>query len=158
MSDSIQIIEFEDVLSNDFRKLSIAWLQKYFVVEPIDEEMLSKPHKFIIDKGGHIFFAKIEDEVVGTFAMMKSADNEYELSKMAVSEEHQGKKIGNKMLEFCLDKARELKAKKVILFSNTMLEPAIHLYRKYGFKEVPLRSSEYKRSNIKMEVEIKEPS
>jgi ribosomal protein S18 acetylase RimI-like enzyme len=74
---------------------------------------------------------------------------------MAVSEEFQGKKIGNKMLEFCLAKARQLGAAKVILYSNTILQPAIHLYKKYGFKEVPLEHSDYRRSNIKMEVDIK---
>lgn len=158
MNTEINIINFEDALACDFSKLNVAWLKKYFVVEPIDEDILGHPRKFIIDKGGQIFFAKIGDEVVGTFALIKSADDEYELSKMAVSEQHQGKKVGNKMLEFCLYHARELHAKKVILFSNTILEPAIHLYRKYGFKEIPLGSSEYKRSNIKMEVEIKEQS
>jgi ribosomal protein S18 acetylase RimI-like enzyme len=73
---------------------------------------------------------------------------------MAVSENHQGKNIGNQMLEFCLSKARQLKMQKVILFSNTILQPAIHLYRKYGFREVPLENSEYKRSNIKMEIDL----
>ena len=158
MDTEITIVDFEDAFTNAFKQLNVAWLKKYFVVEPIDEEMLGNPRKFIIDRGGHIFFAKIGDHVAGTFAMIKSAEDEYELSKMAVSEEHQGKRIGNKMLEYCLDKARELGAKKVILFSNTMLEPAIHLYRKFGFIEVPLGNSEYKRSNIKMEVAIKEPS
>ena len=39
-------------------QLNIAWLQKYFVVEPIDHEMLSDPEKFIIDKGGLFFLRK----------------------------------------------------------------------------------------------------
>lgn len=158
MNAKITIVEFEDAFTNTFKELNVAWLKKYFfVVEPIDEKMLGNPRKFIIEKGGHIFFAKVGDELTGTFALIKCADDEFELSKMAVSEEHQGKKIGNKMLEFCLDKARELRARKVILFSNTKLEAAIHLYRKYGFTEVPIGNSEYKRSNIKMEVAIKSP-
>ena len=48
-----------------------------------------------------------------------------------------------------------LGATKVILYSNTKLGPAIHLYQKYGFVEVPMGTSEYKRSNIKMEKTIK---
>jgi ribosomal protein S18 acetylase RimI-like enzyme len=54
-------------------------------------------------------------------------------------------------LQHCLEEAKKLGASKVILFSNTILGPAIHLYQKYGFQEVPLGHSEYKRSNIKME-------
>jgi ribosomal protein S18 acetylase RimI-like enzyme len=152
---NIEIIGFSDEFSKDFTRLNIAWLQKYFVVEPIDHEMLSEPKKFIINKGGYIFFAKADNKIAGTFALININDNLYELSKMAVDESFQGKKIGNKMLDFCLEEGKKLGAKKIILYSNTKLEPAIHLYKKFGFKEVPLDSSEYERANIKMEINIK---
>ncbi len=155
MEQLIQIIEYNPSLAKYFTDLNLSWIRKYFAVEPKDEEVLECPQKFIIDSGGYIFFAKLNHEIVGTFALMKAVDGVYELGKMAVSERHHGKKIGNKMLEFCLDKAKELQAKKLVLYSNTILGPAIHLYKKYGFKEVPLENSEYKRSNIKMEIDIK---
>jgi ribosomal protein S18 acetylase RimI-like enzyme len=74
---------------------------------------------------------------------------------MAVWEKYQGQKIGNRLMEFCIEKAKELKADKLILYSNTMLGPAIHLYKKYGFIEVPITKSGYIRSNIKMELGLK---
>ena len=150
----IKIIEFSDEYAKYFTSLNSAWLEKYFVVEPMDHEMLSDPKKFIIDKGGYIFFAKADDEIAGTFALIKVKDGIYELSKMAVEEHFIGKKIGNRMLEFCMDEAKRLKADKIILYSNTNLQPAIHLYKKFGFKEVPLDHSEYERANIKMEIDI----
>ena len=154
MTDGLTIVDFDEQLSARFKELNVHWLKKYFVVEPIDEEMLSQPRKYIIDRGGHIFFAKVNDEIAGTFALMKSAESEYELSKMAVDEKFQGKKIGNQLLEFSISKAKELGAKKLVLYSNTILGPAIHLYEKNGFKEVPMGNSEYKRSNIKMELNL----
>lgn len=150
----IEMIPYNSSLAKRFRELNIAWLQKYFVVEPIDEQMLSDPQSFFIDKGGYIFFAKYDGVVVGTFALIKTADGILELSKMAVDESFHGKGIGNQMLEYSLQKAKELGANKLILYSSTILESAIHLYRKYGFREVPLEHSEYKRSNIKMEIPI----
>lgn len=152
---NVEIIGFSDELAKYFTALNIAWLQKYFVVEPIDHEMLSHPKKLIIDKGGLIFFAKVDDKIAGTFALIKIDEGIYELSKMAVQESFIGKKIGNKMLEFCIEEAKRLKANKIILYSNTKLEPAIHLYKKFGFKEVSLDSSDYVRANIKMEINIK---
>lgn len=150
----IEIIKFSDEYSKYFTALNIAWLQKYFVVEPIDHEILTEPKKFILDQGGFIFFAKAGDQIAGTFALTKISETVYELAKMAVDEGFQGKKIGNKMLEFCIEEGKRLKADKIILFSNKKLEPAIHLYKKFGFKEVPLGNSEYQRANIKMEVNI----
>ena len=150
----MEIVEYSNELARYFNDLNRAWLEKYFVVEPVDAEMLGNPKEYFIDKGGYIFFAKLDGEVAGTFALIKLEDGVFELSKMTVNEKFQGKKIGNRMLEFCLQKAKELGAYKVILFSNTILGPAIHLYRKYGFVEVPVGDSEYKRSNIKMEVDL----
>ena len=151
----MEIIPFSDELANHFTRLNTAWLEKYFVIEPIDKEMLGRPKQYFIDKGGHIFFAKINEDIVGTFALLKDSDSVYELSKMAVDENYQGQKIGNKLMEFCIGKARNLKADKLILYSNTRLEPAIHLYKKFGFIEVPITHSGYIRSNIKMELELK---
>src|SRR5688572_23107275 len=132
---TLHIIEFRDGLAVHFKNLNIAWLQKYFYVESIDEVMLSDPKKYIIDKGGYIFFAEVGNEIVGTFALMKVEEGIFELSKMAVDEQYQGQNIGNKMMEFAIEKGKNIGAKKIILFSNTMLGPAIHLYKKYGFVE-----------------------
>ena len=151
----IEIVGYRDDLAQYFTSLNIAWLERFFVVEPIDHEMLSNPKKFIIDKNGFIFFAKANGKIAGTFALIKIEDGIYELSKMAVEESFIGRKIGNKMLNFCLEEAKRLKADKIILYSNTKLEPAIHLYKKFGFKEIPLDDPEYERANIKMEINIK---
>ncbi len=154
MENNILIIPFSDELAVHFTNLNKAWLQKYFFVEPIDEKMLANPREYFIDKGGFIFFALYNNEVAGTFALIKHSDTVFELSKMAVDENFQGKNIGNVMMEFCLQEAKKMQLEKVILYSNTLLGPAIHLYKKFGFTEIRDFKSEYKRSNIKMEVDI----
>ena len=154
MEKEVEILPYRNELASRFKDLNIAWLEKYFYVEPHDEVVLSNPEEHIIKKGGHIYFAQFGDAIVGTFALLKQEDGSYELGKMAVNEQHQGKNIGNKLLQHCLEEAKRLGASKVVLFSNTILGPAIHLYKKYGFIEVPMGHSEYKRSNIKMEKEI----
>ena len=153
-TNQLQIIAYNERLAVNFKQLNEAWLQKYLEIEPIDVEMLSNPTLYFIYKGGYIFFAKLAGEIAGTFALLKESDSVYELSKMAVAESFQGKNIGNRLMEFAIAKATELKAAKIILYSNTKLSPAIHLYRKYGFVEVPVISSGYKRCNIKMELII----
>jgi ribosomal protein S18 acetylase RimI-like enzyme len=150
----IEIVPFSQELAPHFTSLNTHWLQKYFVIEPVDRLMLGDPQQFFIDKGGFIFFARANGQVAGTFALLKETDSVYELSKMAVSEAFQGRAIGNRMMRFCIEKCRELGIRKLILYSNTLLKPAIHLYRKYGFVEVPVTNSVYKRSDIKMELVI----
>jgi ribosomal protein S18 acetylase RimI-like enzyme len=150
----VEFIDYRPELARYFTDLNLAWVEKYFVVEALDKEVLGDPENNIIRRGGYIYFAICDGSVAGTFALLKKQDGIYELAKMAVSEAFQGKKIGNRMLAFCISKAKTLNIKKLILFSNTILKPAIHLYRKYGFTEVSLGNSEYTRSNIKMELTI----
>ena len=42
-------------------------------------------------------------------------------------------------------------AKRLFLLSNSKLKPAIHIYNKYGFKEIKLDNYEYERGNIAFE-------
>jgi ribosomal protein S18 acetylase RimI-like enzyme len=55
-------------------------------------------------------------------------------------------------MEYCIEEAKNLNAIKLTLFSNKKLEAAIHVYRKYGFVEIPLlEEMHYVRSDIMME-------
>lgn len=149
---SIKIVPFKKEYSKDFYNLNIEWLNTYFYVEPYDEEVLSKPEFYIIDKGGHIFFAQIEKDIVGTVALMPTKDTGiFELTKMAVSPHHRGFNIGQQLMQHCIGFAKQNQFKALMLYSNTILENAIYIYRKYGFIEIPVEeNSPYKRSNIKM--------
>ena len=146
----LKIIHFSSSYSREFRDLNTEWLEKYFYVEPYDKVVLGNPQTYIIDKGGYIFFAKLNEQIVGTFALMKQEEC-FELSKMAVSPKYQGLKIGQKLLEKCITFSKEQGWNKIMLYSNTKLESAIYLYRKYGFEEVPLETDvSYQRADIKM--------
>ena len=77
-----------------------------------------------------------------------------ELTKMAVLTEVRDKKIGQKLLQYCIDFAKEKQLKGLLLYSNTKLKNAIYLYRKYGFKELELeKDNPYQRADIKMLLE-----
>lgn len=147
----IEILDYTDETSSYIRDLNYEWLQKYFEVEPNDILQLNYPQREIIDKGGHIYYASFDKLIVGTATLIVVSPGVYELGKMAVTEKMQGRGIAQKLLEHCIGKAREFKASKMILYSNTKLHPAISLYRKFGFLEVPLVNSHYVRSDIKME-------
>ncbi|WP_269235809.1 GNAT family N-acetyltransferase [Flavobacterium flavigenum] len=149
--NTVEIIPFSPELKNHIKTLNLEWLTKYFRVEEKDELVLSNPHEEIIDKGGMIFYAKLNNKILGTVSLMKIDAETFELSKMAVSDKAQGLGIGNKLLLYAFAIAKENNIKKLILYSNLILTPAIHLYKKFGFVEVVLEEGLYERANIKME-------
>ncbi len=150
----MEIFEFTDEHKEHVKILNAEWLEKYFSMEPNDITQLSDPRTEIINKGGHIYYASIDNKIVGTVTLMKVSENILELGKMAVTERYQGMGIGRKLLEHCIDMAKKNKIEKLILYSNTRLISAIELYKKYGFMESELDETYYKRANIKMELVI----
>lgn len=151
MNNKIEIINFSTDLKEPIKTLNYEWLQKYFRIEESDIISLSNPQEQIIEKGGFIFYATLNLEIVGTVSLLKKSDNVFELGKMAVTANAQGYGIGTLLIEHCLTFAQHRKIQKIILYSNTFLETAIKLYRKYGFVEVELENGLYERANIKME-------
>ena len=147
---TLEIIPFKTYYYQDFYNLNTEWLEKYFYVEPYDEKILSNPQKYIINTGGFIFFIKNETKVIGTIALIDQ-HNYFELSKMAILPEFRGLKIGQQLIEYCIRFAKQKKWKSITLYSHKKLVPAINLYKKVGFVEVPLeRDVHYERANIKM--------
>jgi ribosomal protein S18 acetylase RimI-like enzyme len=146
----IHIVPFSHKLKDHIKTLNYEWLEKYFRVEPNDVVSLSDPQKEIIDKGGHIFYASLNDEIVGVVALLKETEEVFELAKMAVTEKHKGTGAGKLLMEHCLTFAKEHGIKKLTLYSNRSLGSAIHIYKKYGFVETELEPGHYERANIKM--------
>lgn len=121
-------------------------------MEAFDREQLENPRRNIVDKGGQVWFADYDGKIVGTAAMKKEKDGVYELIKMGVLPQAQRKYVGRRLGEIAIQWAQYQGANRVVLYSNTCLSPAIALYRRLGFVEVPIESGKYQRCDIKMEI------
>lgn len=147
---STHVVDYSPSHRDAFRDLNLEWIERFFAVEESDRTMLGDPEGTIIDRGGFIFVALDGDSVAGVCSLVPAGAKSYQLAKMAVSPESRGKGIGRLLAESAIARARERGADHVELFSNTVLGPAISLYRSLGFVEVPLENAEHLRSNIRM--------
>ena len=157
---STRIVPYEHRYQPVFRALNEEWITARWQMEEADYKALDHPKEYILDKGGHIFVALYEDEPVGVCALCRTDDPayDYELAKYAVSPRAQGKGIGMLLGRAAIDKARELGAKKLFLESNTQLKPALHIYRKLGFRELAEYHPAYERGDIQMELILDQPA
>jgi len=84
--------------------------------------------------------------------MPLGTNGNFELTKMAVTPNHRGSKIGQKLLQHAIDFAKTQNIPKLIIYSSKILENAIHIYLKHRFIEIPVEAGcPYKRCDIKME-------
>lgn len=148
------IVPYDRAHQDAFRRLNEAWISRYFRIEPPDRRVLDAPQEEILDKGGQIIVAARGEEVVGVCALLRVDAETFELAKMAVAESAQGLGIGYLVGQEAVERARRGGASRLILESNTVLTPAIALYRKLGFTEVAGAHSDYARCNIHMELRL----
>lgn len=150
----IEIIPYQDKYQPDFKRLNMEWLDKYALTEEYDLAILNNPKESIIEKGGCIFLAMENGNVIGTAGLARNSNEEYELIKMGVDPLLRGKGIGKLLLKHCLDTAKSLGAKKVSLFSNSFLKTAIRMYEQFGFTHVEITDTPLMTADVKMELSL----
>jgi GNAT superfamily N-acetyltransferase len=184
-NNNIVIVGYHPKYADDFAALNYQWITEFFVIEPEDRAALDHPEAYAIDNGGEIFFlldrSSDGETVIGTAALVpkrvpkkvpkktwKEAPQQavaqtaetievYELAKMAVSPNRQGEGLGQLLLQHCIEFARQRMGKRIILTTNDILKPALAVYHKLGFKDLPVNPDErYERGNLAMVLDLAE--
>jgi ribosomal protein S18 acetylase RimI-like enzyme len=73
----------------------------------------------------------------GCIGIKEFSEHQCELKRMYVKEEYRGKQIGRKMLQKAIFEAATLGYNEIVLDTSTKLEAAVHLYKAFGFGEIP---------------------
>jgi len=150
---AIDIVPYTSDYKTNFELVTKEWLEKYFSIEQFDQDQLAFPEESIINKGGSILFAIQDQEIIGAVAITATSEvGVFELVKLGVLEKAHGKKVGQRLVESILSKAKDMGGTKVILYSSSKLVAALSLYRKMGFQEVVKECGKYARCDVKMEL------
>ena len=154
-ADAARLVTWRPDLRAHFERLNREWIERWFVVEDADRAVFADPGGRIVEPGGQIFFVVDEAGVRGTCAMIRHDAETFELAKMAVEPAAQGRGYGDRLVEGAVEFARAAGAQRIILVSNTLLAPALNLYRKHGFRDVPLDPANgYTRADIQLELSL----
>jgi len=157
LGEAVSIVDYEPRWARDFEALNVEWLERWFSVEPVDREMFARPEASIIAPGGAIFFAQLDERIVGTCALVKTTADTYELTKMAVASALRGRQIGRRLAEHAIEVAEMRGARRVCLVTNSGLTPAVALYRSLGFRVTRVGPHpKYQRGDLTMELMLAE--
>lgn len=152
---NFKIVDYKPKYAKAFGDLNKEWINQHFVLEDIDLQVLDHPDEEIINKGGKIMMVLDGRKPIGAVALIRVNDDLTELSKMGMAPNYRGRGIGSLLIKRAIQEAKFQDYSEIILYSNTVLAPAIHLYYKFGFEKMELEpDSVYKRSNIKMGMKL----
>ena len=130
----LAIRRFTDALADDFYRINAEWIGDMYRLEQTDIDVLKNPRERIIAPGGDILF--VEDPslgIVGTCALQKTGERQFELTKMGVLDKARGKRAGAFLLDAIVARAYALGCDRLYLLSNAKSAAAVHLYEKIGF-------------------------
>jgi len=154
MMEHIQVVDYETKYQPYFERFNRQWIEELFVMEPVDEFVLTNPGIAILEGGGAILMAIYGGTVAGTVGLRKVDEVTYEFTKMAVDKNFRRKGIAEALSYASFEKAKVLGAVKVVLYSNTKNAAAIKLYEKLGFRHVDVEPGVYERADVKMVISI----
>lgn len=136
--DNYTLVSARNIDSKEIKAVIYLILNEYGLKEDegSTDSDLNNIQKYYTDNNG--FFGKIliNDKIVGTIGLFKLTDDLCELRKMYLLKEHRGKGLGKILMDIIIKKAKEKKYKKIELETASVLQEAIGLYIKYGFREL----------------------
>lgn len=139
----MRIIPYSPNYKEDFIEINKMWISEMFVMEDEDVRELENIEPYI-DNGGQIFFALDDKEAVMACCMIAPReDGDWEIMKFAARGMYTGTGAGSACLKACIDYAKGRQIKKVIIVSNRKCAQAVHLYRKFGFTEIPVDKKKF---------------
>ena len=150
----LQIKAFEDKYHQQFREISLDWLQSNGLYEKADDDLLDNPQKYL-ENGSFIFLAHYNNEIVGTVTLSPLENNTFEIMKLGVIGAYKRLGIGRKLLQTCIDVCQEKEVKLITLDTSSKLVNAIKLYEKFGFIHVEITTSYYESADVKMELKLR---
>lgn len=125
---------FTDALAPDFHRINAAWIEAMFRLEPTDLDVLLNPRERIVDAGGAVLFLETPGKgVIGTVALQKTGERQFELTKMGVTAAAQGRGAGEALLRAALAEAARLEAERLYLLTSSKCATAIRMYERNGF-------------------------
>lgn len=149
----MKIKSYSPKYKNEFIEMNKAWIANMFNLEYEDIREMGNIEPYI-EKGGQIFFALNDNEQVMACCMIAPReDGDWEIMKFAAKGMYTGTGAGSACLKACIDYAKAKKLEKIIIVSNRKCEQAVHLYRKFGFVEIPVDKEKFpfERADIAFE-------
>ena len=117
-------------------KAYAAWLNVDLSFQHFDEELTELKTMYGAPCAG-LILCKQEDEFIGCVGIRKIDSSVAELKRMFIKPAFQKQGMGKELLQRAVELAQALNYKAIRLDTLNYMIPAINLYKKYGFYEIP---------------------
>jgi GNAT superfamily N-acetyltransferase len=111
------------------------WLNVDLCFQDFEQELADLPGKYAAPSGC-IFLAFENDRAAGCVAVRPIEHDLCEMKRLFIRPEFRNKGLGNTLVKMIIEKAKDIGYRQMRLDTLNTLEGAMHLYEKFGFKQI----------------------
>lgn len=127
--------------------------QEYLNIQNYDEELEHLDIKYGLPSG-RLYLALCDRKLAGCIGLRKIDDQNCEMKRLYVRPAFRGKNIGGKLIQQILKDAKEIGYSHMLLDTLPFLKSAIHMYKAYGFYEIPSYNDSPMNTSIYMKLDL----
>ena len=127
--------------------------ERYLHIQNYDEELRQLQEKYGLPYG-RLYLALCGEEVAACIGLKKIDIQNCEMKRLYVRPKFRGKHIGNLLIQRIISDAREIGYAHMLLDTLPFLQSAVHMYKKYGFYEIPSYNDSPMDSSIYMKLDL----
>lgn len=127
--------------------------QEYLNIQNYDEELEHLDIKYGLPSG-RLYLAFCDRKLAGCIGLRKIDDQNCEMKRLYVRPAFRGKNIGGKLIQQILKDAKEIGYSHMLLDTLPFLKSAIHMYKAYGFYEIPSYNDSPMNTSIYMKLDL----
>lgn len=127
--------------------------QEYLALQNYGEEIEHLEGKYG-PPWGRLYLARWDGRPAGCIGLRRLEGQICEMKRLYVRPEFRGKHIGDALVALVIADAREIGYSHMLLDTLPFLESALHLYKRYGFYEIPRYNNSPMSSSIYMKLDL----
>ena len=131
-----------------------AQFKEYLAIQHYDDELQNLEKKYGMPQG-RLYIAYYNNQIAGCIGMKKITSDECEMKRLYVRPQYRGLYLGNILVHRIIEDALISGYKYMLLDTLPFLQSAIHMYKKFGFYEIPCYNNSPMASSIYMKLELK---
>jgi len=127
--------------------------QHYLAIQNYDEEMRHLNAKYGMPDG-RLYLVYCDEKLAGCIGLRKIDRQNCEMKRLYIRPAFRGKKLGTLLVETIIADARKIGYSQMLLDTLPFLQPAIHMYKKLGFYEIPRYNDSPMDTSIYMKLDL----
>ncbi|MCM1091041.1 MAG: GNAT family N-acetyltransferase [Butyrivibrio sp.] len=127
--------------------------REYLAIQKYDEELEHLEVKYA-PPHGRLYLVSCDGQTAGCIALRRIDAQSCEMKRLYVRPAFRGQRIGELLIQRVIDDARAIGYSHMLLDTLPFLQSALHLYRRFGFYEIPSYNDSPMETSIYMKLDL----